>query len=626
MSKYLKRIQGPMVGQKVVMLFGLIFLANCHSTPPTQSYQSTSGSAVNDVSVPTNAVGPSSEFLSESHLDHAKFGRTNDCCAASGKKIAVASSGNNAAKIAVEIYGQGGNAVDAAVAAAFAVVVERGYAVGLGGGGFITLHLADFKDAGDYFVDFRETAPRHSTANMFLDSKGKPDSKLSQIGGLAVGIPGLVAGLFEVHKKWGKLPWKKILQPVIKLAKEGYLIAPISVSRLEAKKEDLIKDPYLAKLYFHADKTPLKVGDRVVQKDLAQTLQLIANQGKKAFYAGPIAKKMVDAVKKRGGILDLEDLKNYQVKFREPLTVKFKNYVMVSAPPPSSGGFVAAETLAVLDRYDLKKLSADPALYSQVLTETFKRAYADRSLNIGDPDFLKPDYQKLLAPDYLDAAKKSIQPGKVTPSAQLKPGEFLKPRTGGTANVDIIDSAGNAVAVTISGNGPFGACLGVPGTGILMNDTMDDFTLKVGESNMWGVVAANDGNIVAPGKRPLSSMMPTIVLMADTKIPVLAVGGAGGSRIITTVVQTVLNDLFLFSGDVKRAVTAPRVHNQWLPDQLEIESGYSTLTQDRLKKMGYELVVNRPFPPVVDAVAQDIATQQLTSAFDPRDEGGAEAK
>lgn len=610
------RISSGIVG----LTLCLVLLTQCHSTPTGSSQAPLTGV---DSSA---ATGPAKEFLSDSHIDYKKFDRNSDCCSATGKQVAVASSGINASRIALQIYAQGGNAVDAGVAAAFSIVVERGYAVGLGGGGFITLHLANFKDAGDYFIDFRETAPRHAKANMFLDHDGKPNSKLSQTGGLAVGTPGLVAGLYETHKRWGKLPWKQVLQPVIRLAREGFPIAPLSAARIESKKEDLLKDPYLTKIFFHADKTPLKAGDKVIQKDLARTLQIIANQGRKGFYTGPVAAKMVAAVKKRGGIMDLEDLKKYEVKFREPLKAKFKDYILVSAPPPSSGGFVAAEVLAILDGYDLKRVSADPAIYSQLLAETFKRSYADRSLNIGDPDFIKADYQKLLTPEYLEAAKKSIQPGKVTPSAQLKPGEFLKPRTGGTSNADIIDSSGNAIAVTISGNGPFGASLGVPGTGILMNDTMDDFTLKVGESNMWGIVAENNGNIIAPGKRPLSSMMPTIVLTSADKTPVLATGGAGGSRIITTVVQTVLNDIFLFPGDVKRAVTAPRVHNQWLPDTLEIESGYSAVTQDRLKKMGYELVVDRPWPPVVDAVSQDPGTKQLTSAFDPRDEGGAEAK
>jgi gamma-glutamyltranspeptidase/glutathione hydrolase len=588
----------------------MLVLGACHSTPPGGENAKPGESKTWDL-------------LSENHINYEKFNRTNTCCSATGRRVAVASGGDGASKAAIEIYEKGGNAMDAVVAAAFCVVVEREYAVGLGGGGFMTAHLTGPK-GGDFFVDFRETAPRHAQRDMFIGKDGKVDSARSQEGGLAVGVPGLVAGLYDAHQKWGKLSWKQVLEPSIRLARDGVIIQAATADRLEQTKTKLTQDPYLTKLLQPKPGEWIAVGDKFVQKDLAQTLTTIAKSGKKAFYTGAIAIKMVDAVKKRGGILDLVDLKNYQTKFREPVSITFKGYRLISAPPPSSGGLVAAQTLGILDAFDLKKESEDVARYSHLLAETFKRAYADRSVNVGDPDFFKSDWKLLFTPEYVEAARKNLKLGKAVPAKELKPGEFIRPRRAGTSNVQLIDSDGNAISVTISGNGPFGAFLAVPGTGILMNDTMDDFTLKVGETNMWGVVSG-EGNAIVPGKRPLSSMMPTVILTEKDKMPVLSVGGAGGARIMTSVIQTILNDLFLFNGDIKRAVTAPRIHHQWLPDTLSMESGYSAATQEKVKALGYE-VNNPPFPPVVSAVSMDPATKQITAALDPRTDGGAEAK
>jgi len=593
----------------VSFLSVVILLSSCQSTPPKE------GSAA--------GPRPTSEFLAQTHLEMKKYNYGPDCCTAKGKSIAIASGGNLSASAGMEIHKQGGNAVDVAVATAFALCVERVYSTSIGGGGFATLHLVDPKVKGDYFVDFRETAPRLVKPGMFMGKNGEPNSKLSQDGGLAVATPGVVAGLFDLHQKWGKLPWKQLLQPAIRLAQNGFPVFHGLANRIERKREALLEDPYLTKFLFKKGKQPLKVGDLLVQRELAKTLTEIAQHGKKGFYSGRVAAAMVKAVKARGGIMDATDLKNYETRFRTPVTATFGNYQLISAPPPSSGGIVAAQVLGVLASFDLAKQSQDSARFIHLVAEALKRGYADRSEYVGDPDFFKKDYASLLTPEYIEQIRSRLNLEKATPSSEVKPGEFIRPRTSGTTNADVIDAEGNAVSLTISTNGPFGASVGVPGTGILMNDTMDDFTLKAGEKNMWGVTTG-DGNLIAPGKRPLSSMMPTILLSKDTNRPLLALGGAGGSRIISGVIEVILNDLYVMKGDLKASIFAPRFHHQWVPDELVIE-GFSEDTKARAKAMGYVVVSENDFSDII-AVSKDPATNDLVSVFDPRVEGGALAE
>jgi len=555
-----------------------------------------------------------SALYSESHLDFAKWKRTPDCCAAQGGHAAVSSAGENSSRAGVEILKAGGNAVDAAVATAFMLAVERPQSVGLGGGGFMTLHL---KDQGDFFVDFRETAPRRATRDMFIDTHGRPLTSASQVGARAVAVPGFVAGLYEIHQKWGKLPWKKCLEPAIRLAREGFKVYPSLADKIVAERDKLTKYDYTRSILFR-DNRPLQIGDVLVQRDLARTIQRVARDGKDGFYSGPVAKKINDFFQARGGLLDMEDLAHYEVKFRDPLFATWKGYHIVTAPPPSSGGVLFVEMTNILNGFDLDALSRQPVAYTHLLTEVMKYGYADRSKFIGDPAFVKDDYKKLLSQAYADAIRAHIDLDRDTPSSQISPGRYL-PSDHGTSHLDVIDEDGDAVSSTLTINWYFGARFAVPGVGAFMNDEMDDFSIKPGVQNVYGLTGGEE-NAIAPGKRPVSSMMPTIVL--DGSRPRLVLGGAGGSRIMSAVIQVMLNDLVVYPWDLHRAVFAPRIHHQWLPDKLEVEHLPDDV-KSKLEAMGHQ-VTPYGLTPVVEAAQKD-PDGDYTAVFDPRSEGGADA-
>ncbi len=605
MNIQLRSLRLGLFGRTIVASAALL-LFGCQSTPQRASTSATASSI--------------DELTSTSHLDLQRWKRTPDCCSASGSQIAISSEGHNSTDAGMEIHKEGGNAVDIAVATAFTLCVERAYSVSIGGGGFMTLHLVDPKFKGDYFVDFRETAPKKAKASLFMGKNGEPDFNLSQTGGLAVATPGIVAGLFDLHARWGKLPWKKLLQPAIRLANEGFPIYPSLADRLASEKAHLATDPYLSKIFFK-DGKPLAEGESLVQKDLAETLTKIADHGKKAFYYGPMAAAIAKAVDDRGGVLSVSDLRRYKTKFPPPVKIDFGQYELVSTAPPSSGGVVAAQVLSVLSTYDLAKESQDIPHLIHLVTEALKRGYADRSEYIGDPDFFKKDYKLLLTPQYIEQIRAHMDADKATPSAKIRPGEYVRPRVKGTSDAEVMDAQGNAVSLTISTNGPFGASVGVPGYGITLNNTMDDFTLKAGERNMWGVVTGG-GNLIEVGKRPLSSMMPTIVLSKASGLPVLAVAGNGGSRIISSVIEVIINDLYVLKS-VKKAVFAPRFHHQWIPEELVIE-GFSDDTKNKLAAMGYKIKSENNYSGIT-AVGRD-ANDKLEAVSDPRDEGGALAE
>jgi len=557
---------------------------------------------------------------SEKHLDFAKLELTSSCCEAKGTAYAIASGGSLSTSAGIEILESGGNLVDAAVAVVFALGVERPQSTGPGGGGFITLHL---RDKGDHVIDFRETAPIKATKGMFLDKTGNPISELSTTGGLAVATPGLVAGAFDLHKKYGKMPWKKVLEPAIRMASEGIPVSVTLATRIAAKKE-LAASPEGQKIFFKEGK-PLGKGELLVQKDLGETLKKIAAKGKSAFYSGPLAKKIVAAVKKEKGILSLADLNRYQSKITEPLSITYKGNILLSPLPPSSGGLLMGEMLKVLEGYDLKKLSQDDAAYLHLLTESLKRAFADRSVFVGDPAYFKGNFASILAPTYIEGLRKSISMTKATPSTEIRPGAPLLPNDGGTTQLSLIDAEGNAISGTLSLNNSFGSVVLVPGTGIILNNTMDDFTAKPGATNLYGLVGA-EGNIIVPGKRPVSSMSPTVVLNETTKTPLLALGGGGGSKIISSIFEVFLNTTERYPGDLKRSVFAPRLHHQWNPDKLDIEAGVSEEVREKLIKLGHDLVPISPWIAEVQAVAFDAGSRQVTAVFDPRVDGGAAAK
>lgn len=596
--------------QHTVRFLAVVFfvqLLGCSSTPETASSESPV------VELP----------YSENHIDFTKYGRKSSCCTAKGRKIAIASGGPLSSKAGVEIFDKGGNIVDAAVATAFALAIERPHSCGIGGGGFLTAHFSQGKEKGAYFVDFRETAPKAASRNMFLDKKtGGVIPRASTIGGLAVATPGFVAGWYEIHQKWGKLPWKDVLQPAIRLAHDGFAVSEAFSDRLVSKHELLASDPVLKNILFSAYHEPIKPGGKLIQKDLAKTLTEIAKKGKAAFYSGDTAKRIAQTVKRAGGILTAEDLRDYQVRFQPPIRSLYRNYVLVMPPPPSAGGVLIAQMLNVLSGFDLTREASEHAHYINLMSEVMKRAYADRTIYVGDPAFFKATYQSIMSQEYADELRKEIASDKRTPSDQIRPkGEVLKGH--GTTQLSIIDSEGNAISSTISINTAFGAALGVPTTGIWLNNTMDDFSLKPGEQNSYGLTG-REGNSIAPGKRPVSSMTPTIVLDEVTQRPILALGGGGGSKIITGVMTVLLDDLIHYH-DLKKAVFAPRVHHQWLPDKLDLENGFSGETLQKLREMGHEMAAPN-WLNEIQAVQFDPATGELMAVNDPRHLGGAEAK
>lgn len=564
--------------------------------------------------------GGGQPFYSEKHLDFAKWNRTDGCCTSYGKKYAIASGGTHSSNAGQEVFKQGGNIVDAAVAVAFALAVERPHSAGIGGGGFMTLHLNQEKPV-DVFIDFRETAPEKASRDMYLDKEGKVIKGLSVKGPLSIATPGFVVGLYDIHKKWGKLPWKKVLQPAYNLALKGFPIYPSLAKHIEEEKEDLLKEEYLKKLLFNKEGNPLKVGDPFLQTELAETIDRIAKNGKQEFISGKTAKTIAKFVADRKGILSLKDLARYSPKFREPIRGKFNGVEFLSAPPPSAGGVLIAEMLNILSGYSLDEVSRVPVRYFHLLAEVMRRAYADRSQVIGDPDFFKSPFLELTTMPYADKARDSINIKRASPSSEIKSGEFLTPEKQHTTHLSIIDDKGNAVASTITINDTFGAALVAPGTGVFLNDEMDDFSAKLGEQNIYGLTSG-ESNAIQPLKRPVSSMSPTIFL--KNGVPVLAVGAAGGSRIISSVIQVSLNYLAVMPGDLRKSMFAPRMHHQWVPDKLSLEAGLYDALAAPLKERGHDVTLP-PWSAIVQAVSRN-SDQSTAAVFDPRDEGGAVAE
>jgi gamma-glutamyltranspeptidase/glutathione hydrolase len=459
---------------------------------------------------------------------------------------------------------------------------------------------------------------------MFLGPDGKPVGNKSSEGGLAVATPGMVAGLYEIHKKWGKLSWSKVINPAIRLAKEGFPVSPAVAKGIEKSKDILAKDSYLKNI-FMPNGVPLKAGEKLVQPDLAKTLQLLAVQGKKGFYQGKLAQKITETIKKWGGIVDMKDLAAYKVLYRDPIRIAYDDYVIFSAPPPSAGGVLLSEWINVLQPLSLKNLALTPTSYLHILSQAMKQGYADRSVYMGDPDFFKEDFNKLMSQDYANQVRQNLNLQRNKPSSEIYPGlKPQEPKTHGTTQLSIIDNKGNAISATLSINNTFGAYIGVPGTGMVLNNTMDDFSIKPGEQNLYGLTG-NEGNAIEPKKRPVSSMMPTIVVKGEDATPVLALGAAGGSRIISSVAQVLIGTLTLYNGDLKKALFAPRIHHQWIPDKLEMEEGgFSESVRQGLVSRGHELS-KPPYFARVEGVNCE-PDGSLHAVFDPRHEGGAEAQ
>lgn len=495
----------------------------------------------------------------------------------------VVTSQHLASQVGVDILKMGGNAVDAAVAVGYAQAVVNPCCGNIGGGGFMTLHLADGSNT---FINFRETAPAAASSNMYLDADGKVKKDASLYGYLAVGVPGTVLGMETARQKYGKLSREQVMAPAIKLAREGFILTRADTDILDTTIARFKQDPESAKIFLRKDGSPLQPGDRLVQNDLANTLAAIATKSTAAFYQGKIPQAVETAAKQHGGIITASDFAHYQVTETQPITCSYRGYKFVSAPPPSSGGVTLCEILNIVEGYDLKSMGFNSAAAIHTMTEAMRHAYMDRNTYLGDPAFIQNPIERLVSKSYAAEIRKQIVANKATPSVNVQPGiePHEKPET---THYSIVDHDGNAVSTTYTVNGRFGAVVIAPGTGFFLNDEMDDFTTKIGEKNLYGLVQGAANNI-APGKRPLSSMSPTLVTK-DNKI-FMILGSPGGSRIITITLQTALN-IIDHGMAPQEAVDAPRFHHQWLPDEVYYEQhGLSADTLNILRKMGYNMV------------------------------------
>ncbi|WP_374447080.1 gamma-glutamyltransferase [Providencia sp.] len=508
--------------------------------------------------------------------------------AVEAKKGMVVSSQHLASQIGADILKSGGNAVDAAVAVGYAQAVVNPCCGNIGGGGFMTIHLADGKDL---FINFRETAPAAASADMYLDKDGKLIKDASLYGYLASGVPGTVKGLDYALEKYGTMSRQQVMEPAIKLAREGFILTRADTDVLDTTTERFKQDPEVARIFLKPDGSAFQPGDLLVQTDLANTLEKIAKNGPSAFYEGEIPKAVEEASKKNGGILTAKDFADFTITDTAPVSCTYRGYQFISAPPPSSGGVTICQTLNILEGYDLKEMGFNSAEYIHTLTEAMRHAYMDRNTFLGDPEFVDNPTEKLLSKAYAEELRKEIKPNQATPSTQVQPGmgPHEKPET---THYSVVDEKGNAVSTTYTINGRFGSVVIPPGTGFFLNDEMDDFTTKVGEKNLYGLVQG-ERNSIAPGKRPLSSMSPTIVTKDGNVFLVL--GSPGGSRIISITLQTALN-IIDHGMPPQEAVNAPRIHHQWLPDEVYYEQrGISKDSLALLDKMGYKMVEQTPW-------------------------------
>jgi gamma-glutamyltranspeptidase/glutathione hydrolase len=502
------------------------------------------------------------------------------------EKGMVVSAQHLATEVGVNILRRGGSAIDAAVAVGYALAVVYPAAGNLGGGGFMTIVFADGRKT---FIDFREKAPRAASRDMYLDKDGNAIKGLSTTGWLAVGVPGTVSGLEYARKKYGTMTRAALIGPAIELAEDGFILEQGDVDMLASATEDFRRVPAAAGIFLDKGR-PFAAGQRLVQRDLADTLRAIRRQGVGGFYRGKTAAALVKASRTGGGIIDQEDLDRYQTREFPPVECDYRDYHVVSAPPPSSGGVAICEMLNVLEGYPLRELGwgSAQALHDEI--EAMRHAYVDRNSLLGDPDFVHNPVRELIAKSYAAKIRDAIKPDQAGISADLRQG--VAPHEGSnTTHFSIIDDAGNAVSMTYTLNDWFGARVVAAGTGVLLNDEMDDFATSAGGANLYGLVQGA-ANAIAPGKTPLSSMSPTIVTK-DGK-PVLVLGTPGGSRIITTVLQTILN-VVDFQMNIQEAVDAPRIHHQWLPDVTNVERyALSPDTRKVMEGMGYRFDNSHP--------------------------------
>lgn len=500
-----------------------------------------------------------------------------------GQNGMVVTAQHLASQVGIDVLKSGGNAVDAAVAVGYALAVVYPTAGNLGGGGFMTIRL---KDGTTTFLDFRERAPLAATKTMYLDKAGNPIPGASTDGYLAVGVPGSVAGFEAAREKYGSKKREELLAPAIRLAKDGFVLEQGDIASFAEGNDMLAKDPAASKIFLK-DGKPFDMGATLVQTDLAKSLTEISDKGKDAFYKGEIADLIVKASMTNGGILAKEDFEQYKVRELKPVECTYRGYDIVSSPPPSSGGLIICEILNVLEGYPIAYLGYGSAETTRLMVEAMRHAYVDRNTALGDPDFVDNPVTKLTSKAYAAEIRSHIDPYRAGVSKELKVNGRLEPTE--TTHYSIIDKNGNAVAVTYTLNGSFGTGKVAEGTGILLNNEMDDFTVKPGVPNLYGLVQG-EANAIAPRKSPLSSMSPTIV-SKDGK-PLMVIGSPGGSRIITITLEAIMN-VIDHGMDLQEAIDAPRIHHQWLPDKVYMEPhALSPDTLRLLAGMGYNVGVD----------------------------------
>ena len=559
-----------------------------------------------------NHQGPEAYILAKAQrVDHAT-------ATASGPHYAVSTQGIFATQAAQTIFSQKGNIIDAAIAVSFAIAVERPHSTGLGGGGFMLYR--ENKSQKIYAIDFRERAPLLSTEKMFLKADGTPDSDLSQNGILSVGVPGMLAGLIDIHKRFGKLSLAKVMAPAISLAEKGFAVYPNFKKAIDNKAELLKKDPAAREIFLDQKGNPWPIGHVLIQKDLGNTLRKIAKNGKNIFYKGELGEAFIKFSADHKGLLSKKDLQGYQVKWREAVKGTYKGYEIYSMPPPSSGGIHVVQFLNQLENDNLTDKGLLSTAAINLAAQSLQAAFADRAEYLGDPDFVNVPSKGLTEKDYAARRRREFSEKTARPSLTVGHGFVVPPHESTqTTHFSIMDEEGNAVASTQTINGQMGASMVVPHTGIVLNNEMDDFSSKPGASNLFGAIGSN-ANAIVPRKTPLSSMSPTIVMKDG--LPKLAIGAPGGTRIISCVAQSILNYIE-FNVPLYESITMIRYHHQWLPDVLDIDPpGPRPSVLKDLERMGYKVQI-KEIPCSVMAVARE--DNILKAASDPRDIGTSAA-
>ena len=523
-------------------------------------------------------------------------------------KGAVVSAHPLASIVGLDILKQGGNAFDAAIATQLALAVVYPGAGNIGGGGFLLAHL---KSGENISLDYREKAPSKASRDMYLDENGNAQAKLSRYGHLASGVPGTVAGLFA-SMKYARLPFKKLIQPAIDLAEKGFAITAAQASSFNYNKKEFLEQNLLPVVFVKEEKW--KAGDILIQKELANTLKRIRDKGQKGFYEGETARLIVAEMQKGKGIITMDDLKNYQAKERAVLSFNYKDYQVISMPLPSSGGILLQQMMKMIEERNIADMQFQTVASVQLMTEVERRAFADRGEFLGDPDFVKVPVETLVSAAYLKERMKDYEPGKAGNSKSTTAGVIKESEE--TTHLSVFDADGNAVAVTTTLNDGYGSHTVVAGAGFILNNEMDDFSAKPGVPNMYGAIG-NDKNAIAPGKRMLSSMTPTIVLKDGA--PFLVVGTPGGTTIPTSVFQTLVN-ILEFNMSADDAVNKPKFHHQWLPDVLDVEKDFPADVQKQLKEMGYNIKVREA---IGRTEVIQIRNKKITAVADKRGDDDA---